>query len=341
MNIGLIGAGAVAPHHLRAIQQIPDAALKGITSRTLERANQLAEDFHIPVYPSWEDMLRDPDIDIVDIVTMPDSHAEISIAAARSGKHILLEKPMAATLHDADKILDAVGKHGVKLAINLQNRHSDAAREVLTAVRGGTLGKLIQGDAYIKWYRPASYYQPPGKGTWRMEGGGALIGQSIHTIDLLLWYMGHVESVFGYLHLGFSHSIESEDNAAAVLRFENGALGVIQGATSLYPGSPERIELHGEKGTITMEGGSIVRWDVEGDEHFAEPVLTPKKPSTGASDPMSIPVETFRRSVCDLMQAIQNDSEPVVTGMEARYTQLVVDALYRSGKERREILLQS
>lgn len=340
MNIGLIGAGMVAPHHIAAIKQIPEAKLIGITDKTLMKAQKLSEEFNMPVYKTWQEMLDDPRITIVDIVTLPDSHAEISISAARKGKHILLEKPMAISVEQADTILKAVQENNIRLSVNLEYRFSDDVKYLKKAVEEGRLGKLIQGDAYVKWYRPPAYYQPQGKGTWLGEGGGALITQAIHTIDLLIWIMGHVDRLFSYLQLGFVHSIESEDNAAAILKFKSGALGVIQGSTSLYPGSPERLEIHGKKGTVILQAAKIIRWDIEGEENIRDTLVTKNTVQTGASIPMAIPVENFRRSLYNLIESIKNNRKPLVNGEQARYTQSVIEAIYRSGRTGKEVCLK-
>lgn len=247
---------------------------------------------------------------------------------------------MAISVEQADTILKAVQENNVRLSVNLEYRFSDDVQYLKKAVEEGRFGKLIQGDAYVKWYRPPAYYQPHGKGTWLGEGGGALITQAIHTIDLLIWIMGHVDRLFSYIQLGFVHSIESEDNAAAVLKFMNGAIGVIQGSTSLYPGSPERLEIHGEKGIVILEAAKIIRWDIEGEENIRDTLVTKDTVQTGASIPMAIPVENFRRSLYDLIESIKKSRKPLVNGEEAHYTQSVIEAIYRSGRTGKEVCLK-
>ena len=229
-------------------------------------------------------------------------------------------------------MINACQKANVKLAVIFQNRFGAAVQKLRKAVQEGQLGKLILGDAYIKWHRTQEYYDTGGwRGTIKGDGGGALINQSIHTIDLLQWIMGPVKSVYGKVGT-FTHKIEGEDLGLALLTFENGAMGVIEGSTSIYPGFPERLEIHGEKGTIILEGGKIKTWEMQGVKQELEELLTNEK-SGGASDPMAISIDGHLAQYRDFIDAIENDREPMVNGIEGRKSLEIVRAIYQSSRE--------
>jgi predicted dehydrogenase len=199
---------------------------------------------------------------------------------------------------------------------------------VKAAIDAGRLGKLLQCDAYVKWHRPDSYYGRPIKGTWAVEGGGALITQAIHQIDVLRWFAGPVDGVFGVWQLGAAHAIESEDVVSAVMRFANGATGVVQASTAFWPGYPERVEIHGTKGTAIITGDRLTTWDVNNDQGDQPPLAT--NVASGASDPMAISVEPFERQFRNFAEAIESGSQPLVSGREGYEALELVDAIYRS-----------
>jgi predicted dehydrogenase len=218
-----------------------------------------------------------------------------------------------------------------------QHRFDDASLFLSKALREGRLGKLLQCDCYVKWYRSPEYYSRPIKGSWAVEGGGALINQAIHQVDLLRWLAGPVAEVFGAWQLGARHKIESEDVISAVIRYESGATGVFQAATAFWPGYPERTEFHGTKGSAVITGDKLTTWDVENDS--GEPAPLAKDVASGASDPMAISLEPFERQFRDFGEAIQTGRQPLINGEEDYNALELVDAIYRSCRTGNKVAL--
>src|SRR5690554_4540333 len=264
LGFGIIGTGAIASHHAAAIQSYEGSELVAVCSSTVERARQAQGKFGVPAYSDLEEFLKRKDIDVVCICTHSGNHMTPGIAAAKAGKHVLLEKPIEINLSRADQLIDTCAAQGVRLAVIFQNRFNAGYLKIKEALAQGALGKLVMGTAAINWYRDPSYYNTSDwKGTLKGDGGAALINQGIHTIDLLLDVMGDAESVYGQVKT-VVHQIEGEDLGAAIVNFKNGAMGTITGGTALYPGYPERLEIYGEKGSIVFEGGEIKAWNIQG-----------------------------------------------------------------------------
>ena len=334
IRFALVGAGMVAGHHVKALQQIPDAELVGVCEKDPQRGREFAARHGIPRTFDCLDFLQDLDLDIVDVATPPGSHAEIGIAAARAGKHVIVEKPIESQLNKADELIDTCHKEGVTLSVISQNRFTDPIREIRAAIAAGKFGEIIEGDVYVKWFRPQSYYdQDAWRGTQENEGGGVLINQAIHFIDMLLWTMGAVKNVYAHVKT-VAHEIETEDLAAAMVSFESGALGVIQGSTAMYPGLPARLEIHGTKGTAIMEGTEISFWQVEGEKPRG---AKEEIKASGASVPMDIDVEPFVRQFKDVIAAIREGRQPLVTGEEARKPLALIKAVYESAETGRVV----
>jgi len=338
LGFGIIGIGNISDFHARCIRQIEGCELKAISSRSEEKAKKASCEYNVPYYTNFLDLINRDDIDVISICAPSGMHLEPSIAAAEAGKHVIVEKPIEITLERADQIIHACQEANVKLAVIFQNRFSEAVQRLRKAIQQGQLGKLILGDAYIKWHRTQEYYNTGGwRGTLKGDGGGALINQSIHSIDLLQWIMGPVRSVSGKVGT-FTHPIEGEDMALALLTFENGAMGVIEGSTSIYPGFPERLEIHGEKGTVILEVGRIKTWEIKGAQQQPEELMVDDK-SGGASDPTAISIEGHLAQYRDFVDAIQNDREPMVNGFEGRKALEIVLAIYRSSRKGKMIQL--
>jgi len=338
MRAAIIGAGAIAGHHARAIAETDGIELAGVASRTRQKAEQLATRYGAKCYPDAPSLLDDASIDLVIISTFPDSHCEYAVAAARKGKHVLVEKPLDLSLERARKTIEECRKAGVTLAVVSQKRFSDGPRYLYDAVRSGKLGKILQADAYVKWYREPAYYAPTGKGSWEMEGGGAIINQTIHLIDLLRWIVGPVRHLRCEWQLGGLHAIPSEDVAASLLRYENDAIGVVQASTAFFPGFPERIEIHGTKGSVTTEGDFLKRWEVPGCP--PPPKEAFQTGMVGASKPMDIPVEPFCRQLRDVMHAILSGRPPQITGEEGLETLKLVLAMYESAQTGEQVAIE-
>jgi UDP-N-acetyl-2-amino-2-deoxyglucuronate dehydrogenase len=197
------------------------------------------------------------------------------------------------------------------------------------------MGKILQADAYVKWYRSAEYYSRPIKGSWKTEGGGALINQAVHQCDVLLWLIGPVKELFGYWQLGALHKIESEDVVNAMLKYESGATGVIQASTAFWPGYSERLEIHGTKGTAVITGDKLTTWDIQNDQ--GEPAPLARDVASGASDPMAISLEPFERQFLDFGEAIKTGRKPLISGEDGFRALQLVTSIYDSCREGRKI----
>lgn len=337
LNFAIVGTGAVAIHHFKSIQELPNARLVAVRSSTPERARAAEEKFGVPAYAALEQMLDQQDIDVICICTASGNHLEPTLLAAAKGKHVITEKPLEVSLERADQMIAACRAAGVKLACIFQNRFKPDFQKVQQAIKDGLLGKLTLGNAYIKWFRSESYYTSSAwKGTLAGDGGAALINQGIHTIDLLLAIFGEATTVYGKIRT-VKHKIEGEDLGVALLQFENGALGTIEGSTAIYPGFPERLEIYGQKGSIILEGGNIKDWHVEGQE--TEDVSAAAKTGSGASDPNAIGHQAHKAQIADMIEAILTDREPVVNGEEARRSLAVIKGIYASSASGGEIEL--
>jgi len=333
LGVAVVGLGLVGPVHARSLRELNDADLRVICDIAGDKARSAAEEFGCDWTTDFQQVLERSDIQMVSITTPPFTHLELGMAAARAGKHVLVEKPIDITTERARQLIEACKNHGVKLGVIFQSRWKKSYALLKQTVEEGRLGRLLLGDAVIKWFRPQSYYDScDWRGTWAKEGGGALINQSIHTIDALQWIMGPVESLFGYYITTPLHDIEVDDLATATLRFRNGALGIIEGATSVQPGQPERLAIHGEKGTVVLEGGKVKTWAVEGMDEAEAKTAAEEPTGTGASDPMAFPITWHKKQIQDMLDAVRNDREPAVNGAEGIRALEIVEAVYRSGR---------
>jgi predicted dehydrogenase len=244
---------------------------------------------------------------------------------------------MSTNLETARKMIDAARRAGIQLGMVSQHRFDDSTLFLTKALAAGRLGRILQADAYVKWYRSPAYYSRPIKGSWATEGGGALINQAVHQVDVLLYLIGPVKELFGYWQLGALHKIESEDVVCATLRYASGATGVIQAATAFWPGYPERIEIHGTKGTAILSGDKLTTWDVENDS--GEPAPVEKLVTSGSSDPMGIPVTPLERQFVNFGEAIRAGHPPLVSGEEGYRALEVVLSVYRSCREGQKVVL--
>lgn len=336
MRVGLIGAGAIARLHARVYTNL-GYTVRVCTAARKEHGRRFAAEIGAEFVDDYRDVCRHPDIDYVDVCTFPDFRLQPLDACAAQGRPIQVQKPMATTLETARRMLDTATRAGIVLGVVSQHRFDESSQFVEQAVRAGRLGRLLQCDAYVKWHRTNEYYSRPVKGTWGTEGGGALISQAIHQVDLLRWIAGPVQEVFGAWQLGAAHRIESEDVLSAVLRYASGATGVIQAATAFWPGYPERLEFHGTRGTAIVSGDRLVTWDVKDDEGPAPPVAG--QVASGASDPMAISLAPFERQFTDFAAAVRSGGRPLVSGVEGYQALEVVDAIYRSCKAEAKIQL--
>jgi UDP-N-acetyl-2-amino-2-deoxyglucuronate dehydrogenase len=327
MRVGIIGTGAIAQMHARAYKNI-GWTVRACTNVTKATGRTFAKAHGAEFLEGYEDVCRHPDVDFVDVCTFPSFRLEPVEVCAAFHKPLQVQKPIATNLDTAAQMIEIARDAGIVLGVVSQHRFDTSSLFLSSAIRAGRLGRLLQCDAYVKWYRTDAYYARAVKGSWAVEGGGALINQAIHQLDLLLWFAGPVREVFGMWQLGAAHSIESEDVVSAVMRYENGATGVIQASTAIQPGYPERIELHGTKGTAIVTGDKLTTWDVKDDDGEPPPVDTVV--ASGASDPMAISVESFERQFRDIGDAIATGRKPLVSGEEGYQALALVEAIYRS-----------
>ena len=337
LGFAVVGAGNIGKVHALALSTIPEAHISVICDQQ-GASKEVAASYGTDWCSEYREAVTRPDVDVVCVCTPSGNHAEVLIAAAEAGKHVVVEKPIDVTLERAQQILDAVERAGVKLACIFPSRFKVGTHYVREALAKGRLGRLTLANAIVKWYRPDSYYEGSWRGTLALDGGGALINQSIHTIDLLQWLAGPVATVSGQTAT-LVHQIEGEDTASAVLTFANGALGVIQGATSCWPGEPARLELHGDRGAIILEEGRIVRWTLADAEPGEEARMLALEESlgSGSSDPMGISYEPHRRQLVDMIEAIATDRAPMVDGREALKALEIIQAIYQSSQHGRRV----
>jgi UDP-N-acetyl-2-amino-2-deoxyglucuronate dehydrogenase len=327
MRIGIIGTGAIANLHARAYKNI-GWTLRVCTDTHAPTGTAFAAAHQTEFVDHYEDVCRHPEVDIVDVCTFPDFRLQPLRLCASAGKHIQVQKPMAIELETAREMIEVARKSGIVLAVVSQHRFDECSRFLASAIPAGRLGKLLQCDAYVKWWRSNEYYSRPIKGSWTTEGGGALINQAIHQVDLLRWLAGPVSEIYATWQIAAAHRIESEDIVNAMIRYANGATGVIQASTAFWPGYTERVELHGTKGTAVISGDKLTTWDVQDDEGPPAPVQNQVK--SGSSDPMAISLEPFERQFTDFGDAIASGREPLVSGEQGYRALEIVQGIYRS-----------
>jgi predicted dehydrogenase len=347
LGFAIVGCGMIARFHVRALQEIPTARIAALVSRSNESAQKLLQETQLPPYPvfrSVEEAVRAPGVDAVIITTPSGAHREPALAAARAGKHVVVEKPLEITGPRCQDIIDACTRASVKLCTIFPSRFGDASATLRAAVEAGKFGRLTLGETTCKWWRTQKYYDEGGwKGTQALDGGGALMNQAIHNVDLLLWMMGDATHASGFTATLAHERIEVEDTAVAVIRFKNGALGVIQATTSIHPGYPKTIAVHGDRGSAVIEQDDVLRWDftpaTEEDakvkEHFAAKVGA----SGGSADPKAISHEGHRRQLADFVDAVLHNRPPKVDGREGKKAVDLICAIYESARTGRTVAL--
>jgi len=339
VKFGIIGTGVGADFCARGFSMIADsgiADLVAVTSRREERARDFASRWGLELsYTDYDQMLQHAGIDAVTINTPHHLHYPMAIDAIKAGIHALVDKPIAVNLKQANDMIEEAEKRKVKLGVIFQSRFDPVSRKVKAATQEGKLGRLILGEAIVKWHRTQDYYEKSSwRGCWATEGGGALINQAIHTIDSLLWIMGSPRTLCAQTDT-FSQDIEVEDLAVAVIRFENGALGVVQGSTAIYPGLPTRLEIHGTKGTAIIEGEMLKRWSVLGEEE--ETAQQAKVGLKSWDRPELVPATNHASLIKDFAQAILEDREPRVNGIEGRRSLELIRGIYESGRTQKPV----
>jgi predicted dehydrogenase len=325
VKIGIIGTGAIAAKHAQAWLNI-GCSIAACSNKTESKGRAFATRFGAEFVGSGEAVCRHPEVGLVDVCTFPDYRLEPVRICAELGKPLQLQKPVAINLADANLIAEAAV--GITVGVVSQHRFDDASQFLKRAVDDGRMGRILQADFYVKWYRPPEYYARAIKGSWATEGGGALINQAIHQVDLVNWLAGPVREVYGSWRLGALHRIESEDLVNALVKFEGGALGVMQASTALWPGYPERVEIHGSRGSAIITGDRLTSWDVREDSGDAAPLAIVG--ASGSSDPMAISLEPFERQFQELLNAHRERRQPLVGIREGIAALAVVEAVYES-----------
>jgi len=340
MKFGIIGAGMIANFHGQAIKAMEGGELHSLYGRNAEKTQQTAQELGCKAYSDLDAFLADPELEIVTIATPSGAHLEPALAAAKAGKHIICEKPLEVTPERIDQMIAACKEAGVTLSGIFNRRFHPAMAAFKKAVTDGRFGQLTMCDAYVKWYRDQAYYDSGAwRGTWKLDGGGALMNQSIHLIDQLLYLAGDVKAVCGSTTCLIHEGIEVEDTAVAILEFESGARGVIQGATSCWSstGHPAEVNLCGEKGSVFLADEQFRVWDfkepaAEDDEVRKTLMQGAEVAGLGANDPSAINFTGHQRNFEDVVSAIQAGREPSVNGEEARKAVALICAIYESAQ---------
>ncbi|CAM4101295.1 Gfo/Idh/MocA family protein [Zobellia roscoffensis] len=336
IGVGIIGTGSIVHTYVKCLSEIDGVQIIGLCTKSADRVEEVKSEFGLPVYSDYESFLSLPEINLVCVCNESGKHSEAIEAAAKAQKHILSEKPLEVTTHKIDRLIALCKKQKVVLGCVLQNRCSPDYQRVEKAVKSGKLGKLLMGNASINWYRSKAYYSKSNwRGTIELDGGAAFINQGIHTIDLLMNLMGEAVSVYANVQTRI-HKIEGEDVGAALVNYANGAMGTITAGTALFPGYPERVEIYGEKGSIIMEGGKIIAWNIQGEN---TPILDSETLGSGAADPTAIGHQNHKIVLQDMVESIRESRNPMVDGAEARKSVALINAIYQSSREKKQVQL--
>ncbi len=336
-GIAVIGSGAIGEMHVAAIQAIPHARLVGVASRSPEKAKKLGERAGCRWTTDWRPLLADPGVDLVDVVTSSGSHAEIALAALEAGKHVLVEKPMAMKVADASAMIERARAKGLTLAVVSQRRFEEQHAAVKQALEGGALGKLLLAEVSCPYYRTQAYYD---SADWRGKietDGGALMNQAIHSVDLLLWLAGPARAVVGRTATQ-AHRMEAEDLALGIVTLAGGGFATIMASTNIQPGFAPALGLYGEKGTIRLEGATIVHWTVPG---LPKPDFGQAQASAGVADPKLSSHLHHQRQIEDSLAAIEGRRPPAVTGEDGRRAVELIQGLYESSRTGRAVELRA
>lgn len=353
-NIAILGCGKVAHLHASAIQNLPNARLAGVWSRTQQTANGFACQYKVPAYTDVAELIKKEKIDLAVVCTPHPFHLEPAQQAALQGANILVEKPLASTLEDADKIISTCKKAGVKLGVVSQRRWYEPVLRVKKAIEAGKIGKPVLGTVNMLGWRDKSYYDADKwRGNWKTEGGGVLVNQAPHQLDILLWFMGEVEEVYG-IWRNLNHPyIEVEDTALAVIKFRNGGIGNVIVSNSQKPGIYGKVHVHGENGAsagVQTDGGAMFiagmkgileppvndLWTIPGEEELVEKWKMEDVRHFSSIDPMTHYME---RQIEDFLFALDENRDPLVTGEDGRRTVELFTAIYRSTRDNLPIKL--
>ena len=346
-GFGIVGIGSIADFHIKAIQAMEGGHLECLYSRSGgERAEKVAKECGVKLYSGEIDgFLKHPGLDIVAIATPSGAHLEPAIAAAKAGKHVICEKPLEITLERCEKMVKACKKNKVLLGGIFPQRTLEATQTIKAAVDAGRFGKLTMCSALVPWHRTQQYYDGGGwRGTWDLDGGGALMNQSIHTVDLLQWIAGPIKELNAYVARRAHERIEVEDVATAALKFKSGALGTLVGSTAMWPGSSVELIISGEKGTAWLRGGNIVQWQFDPPKPEDADILEKFKPvpdagKGGASDPRAISFVPHQKQFENFVGCLDGKNKLFVDGNEAIKAVDIILGVYASAMKGKAVKL--
>jgi len=337
-RLAVIGAGMAIPPHARSLRELADRVeVAAVFSRERDKLDKVAAQFGFPVTDALAPLLADPTIEAVMVLTPPSTHLEVVERAAAAGKHVLLEKPVEVTLERARRLVETAERAGITLGVVLQHRFRPNALKLEALIRSGALGAIAAASAAIRWWRPQSYYDEPGRGTKARDGGGVLLTQAIHSLDTFQNLAGSIREVTGFAATSALHRMETEDIVCAGVRFANGALGTIDATTASHPGFPERLELVGTRATAVLNGGELeLYWQDGRTERFEGERLM-----GGGADPMAFSHAHHRAVLTDFLDALDQARAPKVSGREALGVHRLIDALLRSSEIRAPVALEA
>lgn len=334
-NVAIVGLGmAVTPHAKSYLDLADRVSVRYAYSPSKERREAFAAKFPFPLASDLETILRDKAVDAVAILTPPNTHRELVERCAAAGKHVLLEKPLEITTERSRALVEACRRAGVKLGVTLQHRFRPAGLKLRALLEAGALGRIVAASTSIRLWRPQSYYDQPGRGVKARDGGGVLLTQGIHTLDLMLSLVGQAEEVVSYATTTPVHRMETEDLVAGAVRFAGNVFGTIDATTAAYPGFPERIELICERGTAVLAGTAL---DIFYQDGRREAVAPDESPGGTGADPMAFPNDWHRALIADFLSAVAENREPRVSGAEALKVHCLIDALLQAAAERRPV----
>ncbi len=357
LRFGIIGCGSIGPTHAGAINQIADAELVAVSDVIAERAEKVAQKYGVArVHDSHRALLADPDIDIVCVCTPSGMHADNAVEALRAGKHVIVEKPMDVSLEACDRLIAAEDETGKKLTIISQHRFDAATLLVKEAIDAGRLGRIVLADATVKWWRTQQYYDSgEWRGTWQWDGGGALMNQGVHTVDLLQWLTGGVSSLYAHTRTAAHERIEVEDVAVAALTFENGAVGTMTATTAAYDGLPVRIDIFGTEGSAIIEGDRLKMLKLKNGEEYASEQAAAHALSVAMGGTASVKDEAATRAATaeagavwgdahraqieDFMRAVRTNGKPLIDGRGGRKPIEIIKSVYQSARTGQPVTL--
>ena len=334
-RLAIVGLGMAVTPHARGLMDLADKIeVVHAFARSETRRRAFGEKFPFPLCDDLETILNDDSVEAVAVFSPANTHRDIAIRCAQAGKHVLMEKPLDITTARAEELVAACRKAGVKLGVVLQHRFRPAGMKLAEMLRNGDLGAIVGCSTIIRLWRPQSYYDEPGRGSFARDGGGVLISQGIHTLDLMMSLAGPIDEVTGYAATTPVHRMETEDMVCAGARFANGAIGTIDATTAAFPGFHEEIILACEKGTALLRGTELLVQLQDGRKVEIEPDRSAG--GTGA-DPMAFPHDYHRAVMEDFVDSIREGREPKVTGEEALKVHRLIDALIETGRQGRPV----